>query len=220
MRIKVKGLKCEYLNGENKQVLFSDKNLEINQGDFVVITGSSGSGKSSLLKILSGLQKPNMGCVYWDEENIYDLKNELLSNIKLNKSGFIYQDYMLIDELNVYDNIVLIQHLAKNVNKEKVNEVIETLKLENLLKKYPKVLSGGEKQKVSIARALVNNPEVIFCDEPTGSLDFKSTKEIMDLLAELNNKYNITIVLVTHELENLVYGKKFIKFENGDFKCE
>ena len=211
--IQTKDLSCIYDNGEEKQIIFEKQNIKINDGDFVIITGASGSGKSSLLKILSGLQKPTSGTVFWNNEDLYNLPDTKLSHLRLKESGFVYQDFMLIEELNGYDNIALVQNLINDINRNVINEIIKKLKIESLMKKYPKVLSGGEKQKISIARALANMPKIIFCDEPTGSLDYKSSKEIMDLLAFLNKEYSITIVLVTHELENLVYGNKFIKFE-------
>lgn len=218
--IQTKDLSCVYDNGEEKQIIFEKQNIKINDGDFVIITGASGSGKSSLLKILSGLQKPTSGTVFWNNEDLYNLPDTKLSHLRLKESGFVYQDFMLIEELNGYDNIVLVQNLINDINRNVINEIIKKLKIESLMKKYPKVLSGGEKQKISIARALANMPKIIFCDEPTGSLDYKSSKEIMDLLAFLNKEYSITIVLVTHELENLVYGNKFIKFDSGDIKCD
>ena len=218
--IQTKDLSCIYDNGEEKQIIFEKQNIKINDGDFVIITGASGSGKSSLLKILSGLQKPTSGTVFWNNEDLYNLPDTKLSHLRLKESGFVYQDFMLIEELNGYDNIALVQNLINDINRNAINEIIKKLKIESLMKKYPKVLSGGEKQKISIARALANMPKIIFCDEPTGSLDYKSSKEIMDLLAFLNKEYSITIVLVTHELENLVYGNKFIKFDSGDIKCD
>ena len=218
--IKVKDLKCEYVNGNSNQILFENVNFEIKDGDFVIITGPSGSGKTSLLKILSGHQKPNNGEVYWDEQNIYNLKEKIFSKLKVKDTGFIYQDFMLIDELNVYDNIILPQHFINAVNKEYINKIINDLELNDLLYKYPTNLSGGQRQRVSIARSLVNNPKVIFCDEPTGSLDYVATKKIMDLLKYINDEYSVTIILVTHEQENLKYGKSFIKFINGTVKCE
>lgn len=218
--IQTKDLSCVYDNGEEKQIIFEKQNIKINDGDFVIITGASGSGKSSLLKILSGLQKPTSGTVFWNNEDLYNLPDTKLSHLRLKESGFVYQDFMLIEELNGYDNIALVQNLINDINRNAINEIIKKLKIESLMKKYPKVLSGGEKQKISIARALANMPKIIFCDEPTGSLDYKSSKEIMDLLAFLNKEYSITIVLVTHELENLVYGNKFIKFDSGDIKCD
>lgn len=218
--IQTKDLSCVYDNGEEKQIIFEKQNIKINDGDFVIITGASGSGKSSLLKILSGLQKPTSGTVFWNNEDLYNLPDTKLSHLRLKESGFVYQDFMLIEELNGYDNIALVQNLINDINRNVINEIIKKLKIESLMKKYPKVLSGGEKQKISIARALANMPKIIFCDEPTGSLDYKSSKEIMDLLAILNKEYSITIVLVTHELENLVYGNKFIKFDSGDIKCD
>ena len=218
--IKVNNLKCEYVNGNIIQELFSNTNFEIKKGDFVIITGPSGSGKSSLLKILSGHQKPTAGNVLWDNIDIYDLKEDELSNLKVSNTGFVYQDFMLIDELNVYDNIILPQYFIKKVDKQYVQKIINDLELNDILTKYPNVLSGGQRQRVSIARALINNPKVIFCDEPTGSLDHISTKKIMNFLKYINETYQVTIILVTHEQENLCYGKSFIKFINGLVKCE
>ena len=218
--IKVENLKCAYVNGNNNQVVFENTNFKINDGDFVIITGPSGSGKTSLLKIISGHQKPTNGKVYWDNLDIYNLKEKDLSKIKVKDTGFVYQDFMLIDEINVYDNIILPQHLINNVQLDYVNKIINDLDLKKLLDKYPTHLSGGERQRVSIARSLINNPKVIFCDEPTGSLDYLATMKIMNLLKEINEKYHVTIILVTHEQENLCYGKKFIKFSNGIVQCE
>lgn len=218
--IKVENITCKYKNGTNIQTLFEQESFEINQKDFIIISGPSGSGKSSLLKIVSGMLKPNEGKVYWQDKDIYSLTNQNLSKVRLEESGFIYQDFMLIDELTVLDNIKLVQHLSKKINNELIEELIKKLSLEKLLTKYPPVLSGGEKQRVAIARALANNPKVLFCDEPTGALDFVATKEIMDLLQKINQENNVTIMLVTHEQENLKYATRIIKFDNGKLKCD
>ena len=218
--IKVEKITCKYKNGTNIQTLFEQESFEINQKDFIIISGPSGSGKSSLLKIVSGMLQPNEGKVYWQDKDIYSLTNQNLSKVRLEESGFIYQDFMLIDELTVLDNIKLVQHLSKKINNELIEELIKKLSLEKLLTKYPPVLSGGEKQRVAIARALANNPKVLFCDEPTGALDFVATKEIMDLLQKINQENNVTIILVTHEQENLKYATRIIKFDNGKLKCD
>lgn len=218
--IKVEKITCKYKNGTNIQTLFEQESFEINQKDFIIISGPSGSGKSSLLKIVSGMLQPNEGKVYWQDKDIYSLTNQNLSKVRLEESGFIYQDFMLIDELTVLDNIKLVQHLSKKINNELIEELIKKLSLEKLLTKYPPVLSGGEKQRVAIARALANNPKVLFCDEPTGALDFIATKEIMDLLQKINQENNVTIILVTHEQENLKYATRIIKFDNGKLKCD
>lgn len=217
--ITAKNIKCEYKNGDKIQVLFEDASFTINDGDFAIITGASGSGKSSLLKILSGTMKPTSGKVYWDDTELYSLKEAELNNMRITESSFVYQDFMLINELKAYDNILLVQHLSKKIDNQLVQSIINDLAIQGLMDKYPKVLSGGEKQKVAIARALANNPKVLFCDEPTGSLDYKSTVQIMDILYKLNKEQGITIILVTHEQENLKYGNKFIRFENGELKC-
>lgn len=218
--IKVENLTYEYKNGTNTQVILKNESFSINDGEFVIITGPSGSGKTTLLKILSGTMIPKEGKVFWDNIDIYNLPTNKLSNQRLSLSGFVYQDFMLIDELNVYDNLILPQKLLKNNDNNTTNKIIEELSLETILKKYPKQLSGGEKQRVAIARSLINNPKILFCDEPTGQLDYIATKEIMDLLKKLNETYHITIILVTHEQENLNYANRFIKYHNGKLECD
>jgi len=218
--ITVKNIKQEFKNGETNQVLFENVSFQIDKGDFVIITGPSGSGKSTLLKILDGMQKPSKGEVLFLNKNIYQLNKKELENYRLKKTGFIYQDFMLIDELNVYDNIILPSKILGDCDKAYIDTIIHLLEITPLLKKEPKVLSGGEKQKVAIARALVNHPDVIFCDEPTGSLDFKMTIKIMDLLKSINEKLKVTIILVTHELELLKYAHKLLIYENGKIRCQ
>ena len=218
--IKAKDISYEYNNGSNKQVILSKESFEIKKGDFVVITGPSGSGKTTLLKILSGILQPLEGKIYWEENDIYILNKNKLSDLRLRKTGFVYQDFMLIDELNVYDNIILPQKLLNKDNKPIIDKIINDVKIKHLLKKYPKQLSGGEKQRVAIARSLVNDPEILFCDEPTGQLDYIATKEIMELLKKLNEDYNLTVVLVTHEIENLKYVNRQIAYHNGKLECD
>ena len=218
--IKANNITCKYINGSDVQTILEDVSFEIKDKEFVIITGTSGSGKTTLLKILSGIKEPDSGSIYWNDTNIYELSNKKLSDLRLRESGFIYQDFMLIDELNVYDNLILSQKLLNLKDDKKVNSIIELLSLNHLLKKYPPVLSGGEKQRVAIARALINNPKILFCDEPTGSLDYKATIEIMELLLKLNKEHNITIILVTHEQENLKYATRIIKYNNGVLECD
>lgn len=218
--IQVRNLKQEFQNGENNQVLFENVNFQIEKGEFVILTGPSGSGKSTLLKILNGVLKPTSGDVLCNGKEIYQLNKKELEMYRLKHTGFIYQDFMLIEELNAYDNIILLQEMIGHRNREYVEKLIHVLEIESLLKKYPKVLSGGEKQKVAIARALVNQPDIIFCDEPTGSLDYKMTIQIMDILKKMNEELHVTILLVTHELELLQYAHRFFIYENGKIRCE
>lgn len=218
--IKAENITHEYVSGLNTQTILKNESFQINDGEFVIITGPSGSGKTTLLKILSGTMKPKEGKVFWEDIDIYSLSSNTLSDKRLTLSGFVYQDFMLIDELNVYDNLILPQKLLKNNDYNTINKIIDELSLTTLLKKYPKQLSGGEKQRVAIARSLINNPKVLFCDEPTGQLDYVATKEIMELLKKLNEIYHITIILVTHEQENLKYANRFIKYHNGKLECD
>lgn len=218
--ILAKNVTCKYQNGDKVLTVLDNVSFEIKDGEFVIITGASGSGKTTLLKILSGIQKPNSGEVYWDDVNLYQLSNRFQSKLRIKESGFIYQDFMLIDELNVYDNIKLQQVLNNKKDKSMINEIINILNIQHLIKKYPQTLSGGQKQLVAIGRALVNNPSILFCDEPTGSLDYIATKEIMDLLKKLNQELGVTIILVTHEQENLSYASRIIKYHNGMLECD
>ena len=135
--IKANNITCKYINGSDVQTILEDVSFEIKDKEFVIITGTSGSGKTTLLKILSGIKEPDSGSIYWNDTNIYELSNKKLSDLRLRESGFIYQDFMLIDELNVYDNLILSQKLLNLKDDKKVNSIIELLSLEFLLKKYP-----------------------------------------------------------------------------------
>ncbi|CEO20435.1 ABC transporter ATP-binding protein [Paraclostridium sordellii] len=174
-------------------------NLEIEPYKFTAIIGQSGSGKSTLLHCMAGLDKPTSGKVLMDDLDLYTLNDDKLSKIRCEEFGFIFQSYNLIPVINVYDNIVLpISISGKKVDKDYIEDLIIKLGIKSQVKKFPNELSGGQQQRVAIARALANKPSIIFADEPTGNLDSKTTKEVIDILKFCVNEYKQTLVMITH----------------------
>ncbi|MBS6022714.1 MAG: ABC transporter ATP-binding protein [Paeniclostridium sordellii] len=174
-------------------------NLEIEPHKFTAIIGQSGSGKSTLLHCMAGLDKPTSGKVFMDDIDLYTLNDDKLSRVRCEEFGFIFQSYNLIPVINVYDNIVLpISISGKKVDKDYIEDLIIKLGIKSQVKKFPNELSGGQQQRVAIARALANKPSIIFADEPTGNLDSKTTKEVIDILKFCVNEYKQTLVMITH----------------------
>ncbi|CEQ21216.1 ABC transporter ATP-binding protein [[Clostridium] sordellii] len=174
-------------------------NLEIEPHKFTAIIGQSGSGKSTLLHCMAGLDKPTSGKVLMDDLDLYTLNDDKLSKIRCEEFGFIFQSYNLIPVINVYDNIVLpISISGKKLDKDYIEDLIIKLGIKSQVKKFPNELSGGQQQRVAIARALANKPSIIFADEPTGNLDSKTTKEVIDILKFCVNEYKQTLVMITH----------------------
>ena len=183
---------------------------------FTAIIGTSGSGKSTLLHCMGGLDKPTEGEVILGNKNIYSLNDDELSKIRRQEFGFIFQSFNLIPVLNVYDNIILpIQLDGKKEDKEYIMNIIKKVGLEDQLKKFPNELSGGQQHRVAIARALSNKPTVIFADEPTGNLDSKTTKEVMNLLKSTVNDFNQTLVMITHDENIAKQADRVITISDG-----
>lgn len=198
--IKVKNLKKIYGKGESSVNAINDITLEIENGKFTAIVGQSGSGKSTLLHCMAGLDKPTFGNVYLGDEDIYTLNDDKLSKIRVEEFGFIFQSFNLIPVINVYENIVLpISIDSKTVDKVYIDSIINSLGLKDQIKKFPNELSGGQQQRVAIARSLANKPSIIFADEPTGNLDSKTSKEVMDMLCMCVKNFNQTLVMITHD---------------------
>lgn len=190
--------------------------LEIEPHKFTAIIGQSGSGKSSLLHCMAGLDKPTEGKVFIDDIDLYTLDDNKLSKIRREEFGFIFQSFNLIPVINVYENIILpISMNGGKVDKSYINELINKLGLKNQVNKFPNQLSGGQQQRVAIARALANKPSVIFADEPTGSLDSKTTKEVIDLLKYCVDEYNQTLVMITHNDEIAKSADRIISISDG-----
>lgn len=214
--LKVENLSKIYGKGENKIKAVDNISFSVEKGDFVAIVGASGSGKSTILHLLGGVDRPTSGKVYIDGVDIYAMDNDALAIFRRRQVGLIYQFYNLIPILDVEENITLPAKLdGVNVDKKHLNDLLETLGLENRKKHLPNELSGGQQQRVSIGRAIINNPALVLADEPTGNLDSKASDEIISLLKKSNEKYNQTIIVITHDLEIASSAKRIITIEDG-----
>ncbi|MCR5847675.1 MAG: ABC transporter ATP-binding protein [Lachnospiraceae bacterium] len=209
-------LKKYYGEGESLVKALDDVSLQVERGEFVSIIGTSGSGKSTLLHMLGGLDNPTEGKVIIDDKDISNLKGDDLCIFRRRKIGFIFQSFNLVPSISVYENIVLpIKLDGKKVDKEFVDNVIETLGLTNKLDRIPSKLSGGQQQRVAIARALASKPAIILADEPTGNLDSKTSQDVLGLLKTTGKKFNQTIVMITHNDEIAQMADRTIRIEDG-----
>ena len=206
--ITAKNIKKKY----NDQEVLRGIDLKIDENEFVVILGASGSGKSTLLNILSGLEKSDSGEVVYDNESISDYSEKQLTKFRKDKIGFVFQQYYLLNNLTVEQNVKVGANLANN--KEYV-DIIKELGLEDKLSKYPNELSGGEQQRVSIARALAKKPTVLFLDEPTGALDEETGRKILEYLLKLKDKSHFTMIMVTHNENISELANKIIHVGSG-----
>ena len=214
--VRVENLCKTYTNGENEINAVDHLSFSVEKGEFVAIVGASGSGKSTLLHLLGGVDRPTSGKVFIDNKDIYALNDDALAIFRRREIGIIYQFYNLIPILNVLENILLPCDLDhKTVSKERINEILKILNLENRVNHLPNELSGGQQQKVSIGRALINNPALVLADEPTGNLDSKASDEIVSLLKMSNQKFKQTIIMITHDLEIAKYADRIITIDDG-----
>lgn len=214
--LKVEHLSKIYGKGETQVKALDDVSFEVEKGEFVAIIGPSGSGKSTLLHTLGGVDRPTSGKVLIDGADIYALNNDKLAIFRRRQIGLIYQFYNLIPILNVEENITLPLLLdGKEVDPKRLDEIIDTLGLKGRIKHLPNQLSGGQQQRVSIGRSLINNPAIILADEPTGNLDSKNSKEILDLLKFSNKKYNQTLIMITHDQNIALEADRIITIEDG-----
>ena len=215
--IEVKNLNKIYGSGEAEVKALKNINLNIEQGEFVAIVGQSGSGKSTLLHLIGGVDIPSSGEVIIDGKNIYKLKEKELSILRRRKLGFIFQFFNLIPVLTAQENIevpVLLDN--EKIDKKYMNEHLRILGLEERKNNYPSQLSGGQQQRVSIGRALANKPSIILADEPTGNLDSKNSKEVLELLKYCAKKYNQTLILITHDINIAKSADRVITIEDGE----
>jgi len=214
--LEVKNLKKSYGKGENKVNAVDDISFSVNEGEFVAIIGASGSGKSTLLHLLGGVDRPTSGTVKIKGTDIYKLKSDNLAIFRRRNIGIIYQFYNLIPILNVEENIALPCELdGKNVDSRKMDDLLQTLKLKDRKKHLPNELSGGQQQRVSIGRAIINNPSIMLADEPTGALDSKSAKMLLERLDYLNNELSATILMVTHDAFTASYASRVVFIKDG-----
>lgn len=219
--IEVKNLCKVYGSGEAKVEALKNINLEIEQGEFVAIVGPSGSGKSTLLHLLGGVDKPTSGEVIIRGESVYKLKEKELSVLRRRKIGFVFQFFNLIPVLTAEENIEMPVLLdGVKIDKEYLEDLLKLLGLENRRKYHPSELSGGQQQRVSIGRALANKPAVILADEPTGNLDSKNSKEILELLKYSAKKYKQTLILITHDINIARAADRVITIEDGKITAD
>lgn len=221
--LKLNNLSKDYgIKGFKTRVL-NNISLSVDEGDFLSIMGPSGAGKTTLLNLLSTLDKPTKGEIILDGIDIAKVKNKELSNIRKEKIGFIFQDYSLLDNMTLMDNIALPLALGRKRSKEieeKVINMADVFGLKEHLKKYPYELSGGQKQRGAAARALITEPKVIFADEPTGALDSKSSIDLLECLKKVNEDNKATIIMVTHDAFSASYSKKVYMLSDGEIKCQ
>ncbi len=210
--LKIKDITKSYGNGESRFRVLQGISLEIKDGDFVVILGVSGSGKSTFLNVISGLERPDSGEVFYDGTDITLLSDNELTAFRKENVGFIFQQYYLLPNMDVDRNVKMGADLAGNKD---YMEIIKAVGLGEKLHKYPSELSGGEQQRVSVARALAKKPRVLFLDEPTGALDEMTGREVLDYICRLKNQYGFTIVMVTHNLNIAEMAKTVIKMNSG-----
>lgn len=210
--INAKDIIKSYGNGESRFQVLKNISLDIEDHDFVVILGASGSGKSTFLNVISGLERPDSGNVFYDGKDITEFSDHEATSFRKENVGFIFQQYYLLPNLNVDKNVKMGADLADNKN---YKTVIEAVGLGEKLHKYPSELSGGEQQRVSIARALAKKPSVLFLDEPTGALDEQTGRQVLDYICKLQKEYNFTIILVTHNLNIAEMANTVIKMNSG-----
>ena len=206
-------IKNIYKLGKIGTIGLDNISLNIKKGEIIVILGPSGSGKTTLLNVISGLDKISKGSILYEGKNIAKYSDRKMTKFRKKHLGFIFQTYNLLEHLNVYENVLVGASLGHT--KENVDKIIETVGLKKHKKKYMYQLSGGEQQRVSIARALAKNPDIMFCDEPTGALDEKTGKVVLESLIEANEKLGTTMIIVTHNPGIALIADRVIKMNSG-----
>ena len=219
--LKAENLIKTYTMGEEKFTAVDDISFTVEQGEFVAIVGASGSGKSTLMHMLGGVDRPTSGKIFIDGNNICELNNDKLAIFRRRQIGIVYQFYNLIPILTAEENITLPADLdGRKPEPEKLEDIIQTLGIADKRKNLPNELSGGQQQRISIARALINDPAILLADEPTGNLDSKSTGDIVSLFKMTNQKYNQTIIMITHNLEIAKEADRVIRIQDGKIDGE
>ena len=221
--IKIENVNRTFRRGSEEIHVLSGLDLEVKQGEFLALMGPSGSGKSTLLNLIGGLDRPDKGMVQVGEDRIDNLSDRQLAAWRARHVGFVFQFYNLLGTLNAERNVelpLLLTHLSKRERKEHVATALKVVGLSHRPKHYPRTLSGGEQQRVGIARAIVSDPTLLLCDEPTGDLDRKSGDEILSLLQALNREHGKTIVMVTHDPHASARASRTVHLDKGQLSTE
>ena len=209
----------EFGKGKNTVAALKDVNLEIQAGEFVAIVGPSGCGKSTLLHVMAGLEQPTAGRILLDGVDVTLISERDLPKVRMQKVGFVFQSFLLIEDLTAFENVQSVLWPSVDHTKEKQEaKALEVLREVDMLERrdhFPRQMSGGEQQRIAIARALVNDPPILFCDEPTGNLDSKTGENIMKIIAQLNREKNMTVVLVTHNEDLVKFAKRTLRMKDG-----
>lgn len=217
--VEIKNVTKVYGKSNEKQTqALNGISFSVEKGEFIGIMGASGSGKSTLLNILSTLDKPTSGTIHINQADVTKLKGNQLADFRAKEIGFIFQDFNLLENLTAQENIAVplsLQSVKPKEIKKKVNAVAERLSISHILDSYPAKISGGQKQRVAAARALVTQPTILLGDEPTGALDSKSAKDLLDTMEELNTKDNVSILLVTHDAFSASYCQRILFIKDG-----
>lgn len=214
--VETKNLKKHYQMGNNIVKALDGVNFKVRQGEFVAIIGKSGSGKSTLIHMIGGLDTPTEGEVIVAGKHLAGLTREQLAVFRRRKTGFVFQSYNLVPDLNVYENVILPVELdGKRVDKEFVQEILAFLQLEEKRETLPNTLSGGQQQRVAIARAIAAKPQILLCDEPTGNLDSATSHDVMGLLKIVAKQFGQTIVLITHDNDIAQMADRIVRIEDG-----
>ena len=213
--LEIKKLNKTYFNDKVRIEVLKQVDLTIEKGEFVFITGPSGSGKTTLLNCISGLEKVTAGMINFDGKNLARIDEKEMAKLRRHKIGFVFQKFNLLPNFTVYENILIAALIAQKENKNRVDELLKKFNLYEFRKMFPNQLSGGMQQRVAIIRALINDPDIIFADEPTGNLDSKSSIEVLETLKNLNQEFGKTIIVVTHSLDQIKYGTRHIQIIDG-----
>lgn len=214
MLISIRDVCKSYMIGDIETDALKNINLNVEQGEFVVVLGPSGSGKSTLLHVSGGLDKVNQGQIEINNQIITDMKSSELTRFRRQELGFVFQQYNLMPNMNVFENVEVGARLSSN--HLDVDEVLREVMLEDYLKQFPYQLSGGQQQRVAIARAIAKNPSILFCDEPTGALDEETGKTVLEVLQRVNEEFKTTIFLITHNLGIAEIADKVIRMRSGE----
>ena len=216
--LRIRNIEKYYGNRTNLTKAIDNISFDVNEGEFVVIMGASGSGKTTLLNCIATIDRVSAGHIYVEGNDITELNDKQLAAFRRDKLGFIFQDFNLLDTLTAYENIALALSIQKVNYKEidrRIREMSVKLGIEEILNKYPYQMSGGQRQRVSATRAIITNPKLILADEPTGALDSKSSKMLLERLQYLNNDISATILMVTHDTFSASYASRVIFIKDG-----